>query len=513
MTIGALGALALGIAAEAVLKGAVGEAVKDAYKALKTKVAVWASTDVEALVSDPDSTDRQSTIAESVDRQPEDVQAEVAVLTAKLIAALKSDGNVGLDISDLRATEVSLGNIDVTQGTGARFKNTTVRGNFRTGNIKVRTSSTKKLPRRRAVAPSAGIGAQLRNNIIGGDVQFTLISSRADQSLDELCRLLEDRALAINERLQNYFRYTDVARYLKEFNSLHKRHLAALRSGNLIAAHELLIKIHDVSSRLTASEFWKESEKLFGKDGVKYQLNGDAFEQGALITRYMESCSPAYREKINLKRIVSIYREAWLYLAGGSGDTRTVAALLREGTNIHACDDRALRQASKNGHTAIVKALVDAGANIHADDDYALRYGSAGGHAEIVDFLLKMGADIHAGRDGALRYASENGHAEIVIALLGLGANVHAEDDVALVWASYNGHAKVVNALLSAGAHVQTMQDLALRCASKNGHAEIVDMLLGAGANEFALRFGNFRWVPDDLKKSRPNQSTEAEGL
>ncbi|HEV7409716.1 MAG TPA: ankyrin repeat domain-containing protein [Bradyrhizobium sp.] len=499
MTIGALGALALGIAAEAVLKGAVGEAVKDAYKALKTKVAVWASSDVEALLSEPNSTDRQSTIAESVDRQPEDVRAEVAVLTAKLIAALKSEGNAGLDISDLQAMEVSLGNIKVAHGVGARFKNTMVHGSFKTGDIEVQSAQTEKFSPTDTVPAAAGIGALLQNNVIGGNVQFTLISSRADQSLNELCRLLEDRALAINERLQDHFRYTDVAQYLKEFNVLHERHLAALRKGNLIAAHELLIKIHDVSSRLTASEFWKQSEKIFG--GVQYQLNGDEFERGALITRYMESCSRAHDKEINLEqRIVAIYRNAWLYLASGSGAAETVAALLDAGADVHACDDCALQQASKNGHTTIVKALVDAGADIHADDDNALRDASAHGHAEIVDFLLKLGADIHADRDGALRYASENGHVGIVATLLAVGGDVHAADDVALVRASYNGHTKVVRALVDAGARVRTMEDLALRCASENGHAEIVDILLNAGANERALRAGDFRWFPADLK-------------
>jgi len=52
VTIGVLTASALAMAAEAVVKIAVGEAVKDAYKALKDKVAVWIGGDVEAL-SDP----------------------------------------------------------------------------------------------------------------------------------------------------------------------------------------------------------------------------------------------------------------------------------------------------------------------------------------------------------------------------------------------------------------------------------------------------------------------------
>ena len=49
VTIGVLTASALAMAGEAALKGAVGEAAKDAYKALKNRVARWAGSDVEAL--------------------------------------------------------------------------------------------------------------------------------------------------------------------------------------------------------------------------------------------------------------------------------------------------------------------------------------------------------------------------------------------------------------------------------------------------------------------------------
>ena len=55
ITIGAVVASALAMAGEAALKGVVGATVKDAYKALKEKVAGWASSDVEALEKTPAS--------------------------------------------------------------------------------------------------------------------------------------------------------------------------------------------------------------------------------------------------------------------------------------------------------------------------------------------------------------------------------------------------------------------------------------------------------------------------
>ena len=55
VTIGALAAATLSMAAKEVVKTGVGEAVKDAYKNLKSKIAAWAGGDVEALADEPES--------------------------------------------------------------------------------------------------------------------------------------------------------------------------------------------------------------------------------------------------------------------------------------------------------------------------------------------------------------------------------------------------------------------------------------------------------------------------
>jgi hypothetical protein len=46
VTLGGLAALALSMTAESMLKGTVGEAAKEAYHALKNKIAQWAGGDV-----------------------------------------------------------------------------------------------------------------------------------------------------------------------------------------------------------------------------------------------------------------------------------------------------------------------------------------------------------------------------------------------------------------------------------------------------------------------------------
>jgi hypothetical protein len=142
--IGTLVATALSMAADAALKGAVGEAFKDAYKALKEQVAQWAAGDVEALAKTPTSASRQGVIAEIVDAQPQDDQDAVRALAETLVARLKDNAPaIGLDVRRLEALEVQLGTISVEKGTGARFEDIKLAGTFRTGDIVLGTPPGK----------------------------------------------------------------------------------------------------------------------------------------------------------------------------------------------------------------------------------------------------------------------------------------------------------------------------------------------------------------------------------
>jgi hypothetical protein len=143
VTIGVLTASALAMAGEAALKGVVSEAAKDAYKTLKSKVAQWAGSDVESLEKTPTSQARRAVVAEVVDNRSAEEQAAVRVLAQELLAALKRRGPVGLDIGRLEAMEIQLGDITVTEGTGARLEEVRVDGTFSTGNISVGASSKK----------------------------------------------------------------------------------------------------------------------------------------------------------------------------------------------------------------------------------------------------------------------------------------------------------------------------------------------------------------------------------
>jgi hypothetical protein len=91
---------------------------------------------------------------------------------------------------------------------------------------------------------------------------------------------------------------------------------------------------------------------------------------------YKEPCGTKLKaNKVKLKK-----KEKWCNL-------KVFKRLVKEGANIHANDDYALRCASANGHLGVVKFLVSKGANIHADDDCALRCASENGHLSVVKFL------------------------------------------------------------------------------------------------------------------------------
>jgi hypothetical protein len=145
VSVGTLAAAALGMGGEAIVKGAVGEVVKDAYKALKNKVAAWASNDVEALANAPASAGRRAVVAEAIDAQSAEQQAEARALAQRLIAALKeASGPIGMDIGQLDALAVKLGSITVTEGVGVRIGAAKVAGAFETDPIMVGGPSPKK---------------------------------------------------------------------------------------------------------------------------------------------------------------------------------------------------------------------------------------------------------------------------------------------------------------------------------------------------------------------------------
>lgn len=145
LTVGGFVAYVLGLAGEAVVKSAVGEAVKDGYQALKARVAVWAAGDVAALEKTPTSEARKAIVAEIVDALGADDQQALRELAQALADRLKAEAPaIGLDVGLLEAKEAQLGNITVTRGIGARIQEVNVEETFRTGDISVGPSAGKR---------------------------------------------------------------------------------------------------------------------------------------------------------------------------------------------------------------------------------------------------------------------------------------------------------------------------------------------------------------------------------
>lgn len=123
LSVGSLAAAALAIAAEATLKGVVGEAVKDAYQTLKAKVATWASSDVDALEKMPGSSGRKLVVAEAIDGRAVPERAQVEQLAHRLLSEIsKTDAPpaTGFDIGYLKARAIDLEGMTVVNGIGLR---------------------------------------------------------------------------------------------------------------------------------------------------------------------------------------------------------------------------------------------------------------------------------------------------------------------------------------------------------------------------------------------------------
>jgi hypothetical protein len=123
ITIGSIVATALATAGDAVIRNAVGEAVKDAYRALKAGVAQWASADVDALVKAPKSAARQAVVAEAIDALPDEERVTLQSLADRLIAQMRQDAAaIGADIAGVEKLEADLRKIVVAEGTGLRIR-------------------------------------------------------------------------------------------------------------------------------------------------------------------------------------------------------------------------------------------------------------------------------------------------------------------------------------------------------------------------------------------------------
>jgi hypothetical protein len=110
--------------------------------------------------------------------------------------------------------------------------------------------------------------------------------------VDELIDILSSRAEIIINTLSRHFKYAKVKSYIDQFKSLHNQHIEALRKGNIIHAHEVLIQIYELSYELESDEFWTRHH--IESPDVRYSLRPDAFQRGIVICGYMTGDMQSY---------------------------------------------------------------------------------------------------------------------------------------------------------------------------------------------------------------------------
>lgn len=157
-----------------------------------------------------------------------------------------------------------------------------------------------------------------------------------------------------------------------------------------------------------------------------------------------------------------------LITAADGGMTSKVKEMLRQGANVHAGNDLALRKAAKSGHVDILRLLLTELPEGQRADFNVLLMDSESGYASWYSYLpvvefLRTGlpedqrANMHKFGNIALAGAAAWGNKEVVRFLLtglpeGERADVHADDDEALKTAAAHNRWYIVAYLLQYGA-------------------------------------------------------------
>jgi hypothetical protein len=135
--------------------------------------------------------------------------------------------------------------------------------------------------------------------IAGRDIHI----NKKDQG--ELIETLKFRAENINRNLKRYYYYVEVAEFLDQFNTLHKKHINALRSNDFLLAHEILSSIHMLSFSLDAKEEKAQQINLYGDLRHQYLTNLDKEDLlGGIISLYFQKQIEPYDSTLYAGNIV-----------------------------------------------------------------------------------------------------------------------------------------------------------------------------------------------------------------
>lgn len=95
VSIGVVVAKAFAAVAGALIKGTMGEAAKDAYRALKSRISRHASSEIQTLETAPSSEDSRGAVADATDGLPKHAKEAIVALTNDLLCKMVSQTSLG----------------------------------------------------------------------------------------------------------------------------------------------------------------------------------------------------------------------------------------------------------------------------------------------------------------------------------------------------------------------------------------------------------------------------------
>jgi hypothetical protein len=112
---------------------------------------------------------------------------------------------------------------------------------------------------------------------------------KSDSEAARLISILELRASRIRAELKDHYHHVPVDKFMQRFEFLHKKHIEALRRGDLTLAHEILLEIHALSAELERQEL---DVRMAAYDPDPY---AGLFVDGPMICLYVTGAARANR--------------------------------------------------------------------------------------------------------------------------------------------------------------------------------------------------------------------------
>lgn len=129
------------------------------------------------------------------------------------------------------------------------------------------------------------------------------------------------------------------------------------------------------------------------------------------------------------------YKQEVFFKGIDNGNIEAVKAGIKDGVDVNALNNYAIRASSSGGHTDIVQILIDAGANYHIENDYVICLASYGNHINTVNLFIANGLDVQAHDNLSLYYAVRDNNFELAKLLLENGANPNGRNGAIISYA------------------------------------------------------------------------------